>query len=638
MELKTFFAQDLTGTVIPSATVTVYLPGTTTLATGLQNATGGALTNPFTGGGNGQVVFAAPDGDYDIRVEGAGRTTTMRVRFIDSGTGTVQILRDDLASTASGKGAALVVLQDGRTVADAIEENDLNGSGVTPIAAREGREALRALLKATSKSGGKVCWVGDSITEQGLPTMGSGPGLGVGFTTYIQAAYPGATYVNKGIGGNTTLDVIARMADITATAADVYVLAIGINDARYNDSRGATSQAAYITNMTTIINAMKAAGGQVVVLSIWPSFWKDQYAALGRKRTDDRISQWNAALRSNAALNWLVPYVDANREIVRAIDMSNVADLIPDGVHPDYAATAGKRLYAMAVLRDQIDKAEFRSNFVTTGTEFYKLRVLNNGASLCEIRNLKVSPYHKEAFAYSADASVGIAGLVGSYSAGYAGYKNKSNDYPFEILLTADLLPTTITTVPKGIGKGIKSFELFRSSDPDAAADPRHPSWQLVQAEYTNTGNAFNLFPRKREGVFYRVDFLDSTGTDGTGGTTGIYVKVKQVWGGVEPIRYAYSNMLDNGATSERFDLYFSAAGGSSSYYMANVANTYPLRVSFESPHQLKTLTLASVGEAGRDIKNWKIYRSFDPAALADPAHSSWVEVATGTGDASAAV
>lgn len=108
MELKTFFAQDLFGNVIPSPTVAVYQPGTTTLVTGLQNASGAALTNPFNGDGNGQVVFAAPDGDYDMRVEGAGRTTTMRVRFIDSGTGTVQILRDDLVSPASGKGAELI--------------------------------------------------------------------------------------------------------------------------------------------------------------------------------------------------------------------------------------------------------------------------------------------------------------------------------------------------------------------------------------------------------------------------------------------------------------------------------------------------------------------------------------------------
>lgn len=111
MELKTFFAQDLLGNVIPNPTVYVYQPGTTTLATGLQNEAGGALGNPFTGNVNGKISVAAPDGDYDIRVTGAGRDSTMRVRFIDSVAGSADILRTDLASSAEGKGADLVAFK-----------------------------------------------------------------------------------------------------------------------------------------------------------------------------------------------------------------------------------------------------------------------------------------------------------------------------------------------------------------------------------------------------------------------------------------------------------------------------------------------------------------------------------------------
>lgn len=84
MELKNFFAQNLTGDVIPSPTVYLYQPGTTTLATNLKDANGAALSNPFTGTINGQIQLAAPDGDYDLRITGASRDFTMRVRFIDS--------------------------------------------------------------------------------------------------------------------------------------------------------------------------------------------------------------------------------------------------------------------------------------------------------------------------------------------------------------------------------------------------------------------------------------------------------------------------------------------------------------------------------------------------------------------------
>lgn len=83
MELKTFFAQDLSGNVIPSPTVNVYQPGTTTRVTGLQTATGAALSNPFTGTTTGQITLAAPDGTYDLAISGGGRDITMRVRFVD---------------------------------------------------------------------------------------------------------------------------------------------------------------------------------------------------------------------------------------------------------------------------------------------------------------------------------------------------------------------------------------------------------------------------------------------------------------------------------------------------------------------------------------------------------------------------
>lgn len=108
MELKTFFPQDKNGNFMPGTTAYLYQPGTTVLATGLQDANGNPLTNPFTGPAEGPVQLAAPDGDYSLRFSFAGRDYTQRVRFIDSVAGSAQILREDLASAAPGKGVALV--------------------------------------------------------------------------------------------------------------------------------------------------------------------------------------------------------------------------------------------------------------------------------------------------------------------------------------------------------------------------------------------------------------------------------------------------------------------------------------------------------------------------------------------------
>lgn len=68
MELKTYFAQDRAGNLIPNANIAIYLNGTNTLATGLKTATDAALANPFTADANGKIQFKAADGFYDMQV------------------------------------------------------------------------------------------------------------------------------------------------------------------------------------------------------------------------------------------------------------------------------------------------------------------------------------------------------------------------------------------------------------------------------------------------------------------------------------------------------------------------------------------------------------------------------------------
>lgn len=68
MELKTYFAQDRAGNLIPNATVTIYLTGTNTLATGLKTVSDAALSNPFTATADGKIQFKAADGIYDMQV------------------------------------------------------------------------------------------------------------------------------------------------------------------------------------------------------------------------------------------------------------------------------------------------------------------------------------------------------------------------------------------------------------------------------------------------------------------------------------------------------------------------------------------------------------------------------------------
>lgn len=80
MELKTYFAQDRNGSLIPSASVAIYLTGTNTLASGLTNVSNAPLANPFTADANGKIQFHAPDGIYDMQVS-MGSTQGIKVTF-----------------------------------------------------------------------------------------------------------------------------------------------------------------------------------------------------------------------------------------------------------------------------------------------------------------------------------------------------------------------------------------------------------------------------------------------------------------------------------------------------------------------------------------------------------------------------
>lgn len=155
MELKNFFAQDSAGNLIANPTATLYLAGTMTLATGLQDKNGAALTNPFTGTADGLVSLAAPNGDYDLNITGAGRTTTQRVRFIDAGmvesdiaaamaiaTAANSGVSDIASQTDDTKGAALVGYDDTTLLAVADEARPM--ANYTALRAYTGRaQAVR---------------------------------------------------------------------------------------------------------------------------------------------------------------------------------------------------------------------------------------------------------------------------------------------------------------------------------------------------------------------------------------------------------------------------------------------------------------------------------------------------------------
>lgn len=72
---------------------------------------------------------------------------------------------------------------------------------------------------------------------------------------------------NKGVNGNNTSDVIARMTDVNSVNGDLAILMIGYNDWRHPTSTKRRTPTQYKTNLTTIITSLKSNGSDVILVN-----------------------------------------------------------------------------------------------------------------------------------------------------------------------------------------------------------------------------------------------------------------------------------------------------------------------------------------------------------------------------------
>lgn len=175
----------------------------------------------------------------------------------------------------------------------------------------------------------RVVFFGDSITDNW-----SKAGYG-GF-------FPGRPYVNRGIGGQTTSQMLLRFRpDVIALKPDAVVILAGTNDVAGNS--GPVAPEVIQQNLATMAEMAKAHGVRVVFASILPVS-DDKRDAAGQPvlRTKDRPP---ATLR---ALNeWLADY--ARREGHVYLDYAKAVgdgafvlkpELNDDGLHPNSAGYA----------------------------------------------------------------------------------------------------------------------------------------------------------------------------------------------------------------------------------------------------------------------------------------------------------
>lgn len=175
----------------------------------------------------------------------------------------------------------------------------------------------------------RVVFFGDSITDNW-----DAEGFG-GF-------FLGRPYVNRGIGGQTTSQMLLRFRqDVLDLDPAVVVILAGTNDVGGN--AGPVDDATIQANLKSMADLAAYNGIQVVLSSILP-------VSDGKKRADGTTYVWTEG-RPNARLRglneWLKSYTSANAFTyldyatpMTAADGTLRSDLTDDGLHPNAAGYA----------------------------------------------------------------------------------------------------------------------------------------------------------------------------------------------------------------------------------------------------------------------------------------------------------
>ncbi len=143
--------------------------------------------------------------------------------------------------------------------------------------------------------------------------------------------FPGKPYVNRGISGQTTPQMLVRFRqDVVDLKPKVVVILAGINDIAENT--GKTTLEAIEDNFASMSEIARSNGIRVVLCSTMPASdfpWRPGLAPA------PRVKALNAWLKDYATKNALV-YVDYYSPMVNN-EGGMKTELSPDGVHPNKA-------------------------------------------------------------------------------------------------------------------------------------------------------------------------------------------------------------------------------------------------------------------------------------------------------------
>ena len=181
----------------------------------------------------------------------------------------------------------------------------------------------------------KLVFFGDSITEAGRD-LSDPTDLGEGYVkiaaSKLRPLFPdvGFEFLNFGVGGDRTVELLDRVGEVTAVKPDVVVLEVGVNDVwrRFTDEEIVTEEQ-FEKNYSAIVDALKECGAKIILVEPYVLDMKD------KRRFRPYLNTYIAVIREIARRENLplVPLDEIFNGVTRDIKPAEFAE---DGVHPTH--------------------------------------------------------------------------------------------------------------------------------------------------------------------------------------------------------------------------------------------------------------------------------------------------------------
>lgn len=249
--------------------------------------------------------------------------------------------------------------------------------GVVALLASMGSFVQAAQNMPVLKTGERMVFLGDSITEQRIHTRY--------VMDFFALRYPdmNVTFRNAGWGGDRSPGGLARLQrDVLSQKPNVVSICFGMNDGSYQVFDKNIFDT-YITGMNGLISELKKAGVKVVLLT--PGcIDQERYNWTPCKTYNDTLGMYADGVKDLAAKERL-PVYDIHKLMLDVQTKAKAADasftMIPDSVHP---SPAGQALMAYGLISD------LGAVSTASGLEIDAAKA-EYVADRCTVKNLKIT-------------------------------------------------------------------------------------------------------------------------------------------------------------------------------------------------------------------------------------------------------